>query len=107
MNLRELNPYVASAFGDWSKAAAPVPTVARLLGPMPNCSPARAAGTELPSAMSGTNAYAVGALADDAGVSAAAAGELVWQRTRHEMFTLAHILHGCSSCRLYDTARTS
>jgi len=80
MNLRNVNPYVASALGDWAKASAPVPTVARVLGPMPDCSPARAAGTSS-FGMSGTNAYGIAALADDSG-STAPSADLIWHRTR-------------------------
>jgi len=80
MSLRDMNPYVASALGDWAKASAPVPTVARVLAPMPDCSPARAAGTSS-FGMSGTNAYGVAALADSAG-STAPSADLIWHRTR-------------------------
>ena len=80
MNLRDVNPYVASALADWSKGA-PIPSAPRQLGPMPDCSPARAAGTSS-FGMSGTNAYAVGALAADAGVTAPPS-DAIWHRTRY------------------------
>ena len=80
MSLRDMNPYVASALGDWAKANAPVPTAARVLAPMPDCSPDRAAGTSS-FGMSGTNAYGVAALPENAG-STAPSADWIWHRTR-------------------------
>ena len=80
MNLRAVNPYVASALGDWGKAAAPEPTVPRLQGPMPDWSAERAAGTSS-FGMSGTNAYGLVAPAGGA-ASTESTTELLWQRTR-------------------------
>ena len=80
MHLRDMNAYIASAFGDWAKADAPMPAVARVLGPMPECGSARAAGTSS-FGMSGTNAFAIAALAGDAG-STARSAEWIWHRTR-------------------------
>ena len=80
MNLRIMNPYVTSALGDWSKAAAPVPSVPRLQGPMPGWSTEHAAGTSS-FGMSGTNAYGLMAPAGTT-ASTASAVEVLWQRSR-------------------------
>jgi hypothetical protein len=95
--LRELNPYVAAALGDWHGRQGLAAALPRQQGPQPDgAAPAggqAAAGTSS-FGMSGVNAHAL--LAAAGGEAAAAsldpAGRLAWQLAAHWPVPLAHPL---------------
>ena len=58
LNLRTLNPYVATAVVDWQKVAAPKATLARQFGPNSSVQPGAGAAAGASSfGMSGVNAH--------------------------------------------------
>ena len=56
LNLRTLNPYVATAVADWRKIAAPVPLLSRQMGPNNGSTVTSIAGASS-FGMSGVNAH--------------------------------------------------
>lgn len=86
VNLRELNPYVASAVEDWRRRHALLAALPRQQAPMPAAaagSAARVAGTSS-FGMSGVNAHMLLSAGAREGSSAAGAAPLLpWQRQRY------------------------
>ena len=95
VNLRELNPYVASAVEDWQRRHSLLAALPRQQAPKPVTAAGSAAAIAGTSSfgMSGVNAHMLlSAVAAAGGSAAAAAQPLPWQRQRHWPAAATHPL---------------
>ena len=85
LNLRNLNPYVSNAVGEWRKARAPAAALLRQLAPATSLHQSTAAAAGASSfGMSGVNAHVVIVAGTEAGPwSAAGERPMAWRRARY------------------------